>query len=209
MGLFLACCAGAALGQPAAPVEFEGFSIKLSAPVDQPKPADRFFGCRGGPGSSAPGQITCSHEVIRERCKLAVHRETREMPVYELVVAKGGVKAKKWVELAPGDTPEPWEPGTMPKRDEQGFPLVAPGQTSTVHTQGKAWYIAPAGTMQDLARMLEWRLSLNPGDPRPVIDATGLTGKYDLKLSWSPLADNNDSAEGPSMLSRLKPPTEN
>ena len=39
-----------------------------------------------------------------------MRRETREMHVYELVVAKGGLKAKEWVEPVPGDAPEPWEP---------------------------------------------------------------------------------------------------
>ncbi len=253
MGLFLACCAGTAWGQSAAPVEFEVVSIKPSAPGDVP--GRGLHGCRGGPGSSDPGQLACSHMVIgnlvplaygmgflrvsyekltgldqskfeivakvphgatkeqvrlmwqnllRERCRLAVHREIREMPVYELIVAKGGFKAKEWVERAPGNTPEPWEPGTMPKRDKDGFPVFAPGQSWNFFTEGNAWYTAPAGTTKGLARMLEGRLSLNPGPPRPVIDATGLAGKYDLKFWWSPPADNNDSAEGPSMLSALE-----
>jgi len=247
---------GASWGQSAAPLEFEVVSVKPSGPVGRPGDGPRFFGCRGGPGSSDPGLITCSHvpavhlvgpaygmgfvrvstakltegpnppqfeivakvphgatkehvekmwqSLLKDRFKLAVHRETQEMPVYELVVAKGGLKAKEWVEPAPGDTPEPWELGTMPKLDREGFPMVAPGQTSTFHTEGRVWYVAPAGTMNDLARMLEWRLSLNPGVPRPVIDTTGVPGKYDLKFWWSPAADSSDSVEGPSMLSALE-----
>jgi uncharacterized protein (TIGR03435 family) len=70
---------------------------------------------------------------------------------------------------------------------------------------GKAYLVAPAGTIHDLAEMLENRMALtNPGTPRPVIDVTGLKGKYDLKFWWSPEADTNDSAEGPSMLSALE-----
>jgi len=46
------------------------------------------------------------------------------------------------------------------------------------------------------------------GTPRPVIDATGLTGKYDIKLTWSPQADNPQpggaAPEGESMLEALE-----
>jgi hypothetical protein len=30
---------------------------------------------------------------------------------------------------------------------------------------------------------------------RPVLDATGLTGRYDIKLTWSPQADNPQAAK--------------
>jgi uncharacterized protein (TIGR03435 family) len=256
-----ATAAGAASAQsggaPSGPVEFEVVSIKASPPGD----GRGFYGCRGGPGSSDPGQITCNHgtagslvpsayevdfarvsyeklaapdrqefaivakvphgatkeqvrqmwqNLLKNRFKLAVHRETREVPVYELVVAKGGFKAKEWVE-PPGSDPEvaPWEPGSgRPKLGNDGFPLVAPGRSMSFFTSDstgdKARYVAPAGTIKDLATMLEGRLNLNRLPPRPVIDATELDGKYDLKFWWSPVADTKDDAEGPDMLSALE-----
>jgi uncharacterized protein (TIGR03435 family) len=51
------------------------------------------------------------------RCQLKAHRETREMPVYELVVAKGGLRG--FLEKDPGDeslffsTLGWWHTGTM------------------------------------------------------------------------------------------------
>ena len=33
--------------------------------------------------------------LLADRCKLKVHRETRELPVYDLVIAKGGLKMKE------------------------------------------------------------------------------------------------------------------
>ena len=147
-------------------------------------------------------------KLLADRFKLAAHRETREVPVYELVVAKGALKAKEWADRPADPNAATWEPGTPPKRDKEGFPRIPPGQTIGFYTGGKAWFVAPAGTMHDLATMLEGRLSMNPGAPRPVIDGTGLSGKYDLKFWWSPTADNpkpnTDEPDGPSMLSALE-----
>jgi len=240
--------------QTAETVEFEVVSIKPMAPGE----GRGFYGCRGGPGSSDPGQITCRHEtaqglipsafgidfarvsyarsgggsqpefaidakvphgatkeqvqqmwqkLLHDRFQLAAHRETKEMPVYELVVAKGGFKGTAWV--APANPVEPPEIGTPRKRDPDGFPIVAPGEIVNFFTGGKAWLAASGVTIDDLARMLEGRLAINERSPKPVIDASGLKGKYDLKFWWSPVADSpradsNDQPEGPSMLSALE-----
>jgi uncharacterized protein (TIGR03435 family) len=142
--------------------------------------------------------------LLKDRFRLAVHRETQEMQVYEMVIAKGGLKAKEWVDRQSDAEVAPWGPGVAPKWDKEGFPMLAPGQTGNFFTGDKAYFAAPAGTMKVLAKMLESRLAINEGVPRPVIDATGLEGKYDLKFWWSPQTDSNDSAEGPSLLSALE-----
>lgn len=254
LALWQVLTTGTAHAQPASsrPV-FEVVSIK-------PMPTDsqvNFHGCRGGPGSSDPLRINCSHwrpnvsmaygvsfpliaypkgngespeyqivarvpggstkedvklmwqSFLEDRFKLKVHRETREMPVYELVVGKGGFKEKEWVDRKPDDPAEiPNEPGTPPKLDKDGFPIIPAGQTMGFFTGGSAHFVAPAGTMKQLAQMLESRLSIGGGTPRPVIDATGLTGKYDIKLTWSPQADNppagKEAPEGQSMLEALE-----
>jgi uncharacterized protein (TIGR03435 family) len=145
---------------------------------------------------------------LEDRFKMKVHRETKEMPVYELVVGKGGFKEKEWVDRKPDDPAEvPNERGTPPKRDKDGFPIIPAGQTMGFNTGGTAYFVAPAGTMKQLTQMLEARLSNGGGTPRPVVDATGLTGKYDIKLTWSPQADNppaGKEAEGQSMLEALE-----
>jgi uncharacterized protein (TIGR03435 family) len=146
---------------------------------------------------------------LEDQFKVKVHRETREITVYELVVAKGGFKAKGWVNRKPDDPAEvPNEPGTPPKRDKDGFPIIAAGQTMGFFTGGSAHFVAPAGTMKQLAQMLEGRLSIGGGTLRPVVDATGLEGKYDVKLAWSLAADNlqtaKDAPEGESMLEALE-----
>lgn len=146
---------------------------------------------------------------LEDQFKVKVHRETRDIPVYELVVGKSGFKEKEWVDRKPDDPADvPNEPGRPPKRDKDGFPIVPTGQTTSFFTGGTAHFVAPAGTMKQVAQMLKGRLSIGDRTPRPVIDATGLTGKYDIKLTWSPQADNppagKDAPEGQSMLEALE-----
>ena len=52
--------------------------------------------------------------------------------------------------------------------------------------------------MQDLATMLWSKRELGS---RKVVDQTGLTGKYDLKLKWAP---DTDPSGGPSLFSAIK-----
>jgi uncharacterized protein (TIGR03435 family) len=62
--------------------------------------------------------------------------------------------------------------------------------------------------MKQLAGMLEGRLARGGGAARPVVDSTGLTGKYDIKLTWSPAAENpqagKEAPEGQSVLEALE-----
>ena len=122
-------------------------------------------------------------KLLKDRFQLAAHRETREMPVYELVVAKGGFKGKDWVDpAAPADPATSSAQGGPPKRDKDGFPIVQPGQSISFFTGGKAWFVAPGGGIDELVRMLEGRLSIDAPTPKPMIHSTGLTGKYDPAL---------------------------
>ena len=89
--------------------------------------------------------------LLEDRFQLKVHRETKEMPVYALVIGKNGVKL-----TANAD------PSTHGGR-------AAPG----------AWNLKNV-TAADLAAQLSRQLS------RTVIDRTGLSDRYDVKLEWTP-----------------------
>jgi len=102
--------------------------------------------------------------LLAERFQLTIHQETKEFPVYALVVAKNG-----------------------PKLEESTEPDSANQSTSTNSNNGKAEMTAKRIPMQSLANVLSSRLS------RPVLDRTGLTGKYNFKMQWT--ADM--SARGP------------
>jgi uncharacterized protein (TIGR03435 family) len=103
--------------------------------------------------------------LLADRFKLKAHTETKQLPVYELVIAKGGFKLK---EAAPGDA---YTNGI------KGPDGVARG--GLIRT-GRGQLTAQAVPMTSLANILSQQLH------RTVLDKTGLTGKYDLELNWTP-----------------------
>jgi uncharacterized protein (TIGR03435 family) len=135
--------------------------------------------------------------LLAERFKLTLHREKKDLPMYALVVGKNGPKLKESVEEpAPkeGDAPKAGGPaadgplaGAAMRRlpmGRDGFPVLPPGAgragTMISLTSGNAHMAANGQTMAGLAEMLSNQLDL------PVVDMTGLTGKYDFTLTFAP-----------------------
>ena len=114
--------------------------------------------------------------LLAERFKLLAHVETRVMPVYELVVAKGGPKLTVAQEVQPGDgaPPPPTAPGKPPSPADmrQGVMVRSKGK-SEMEMKAKGM------TLDDFARMTFLGLE------SPVVNKTGLTGKYDFTLDWA------------------------
>ena len=101
--------------------------------------------------------------ILADRFKLKVRREPKDLPIYELVVAKTGAKVK---ESKPGD----------PKEVKGPDGSVIRGM---LHT-GQGQFTAQDESMADLA------LNLSDYADRQVIDKTGLTGRYDFTLQFTP-----------------------
>jgi uncharacterized protein (TIGR03435 family) len=98
--------------------------------------------------------------MLADRFKLVVHREMKEVPVYTLVLAKGGPKFKD-------TSPDEPHPGTVAIPGGGGF--MAPGDGG-----GKVRFIDT--TMATFAS-----ISSNLAG-HTVQDRTGLTGRYDLSF---------------------------
>ena len=132
--------------------------------------------------------------LLAERFKMTVHRETKELPMYSMIVAKNGPKLKESppeTPAAPADAddppkgPPPLPPPGQMKFDAAGFPILpAPpsggrGGMFQMMMPGRARLMATRQTMQDLADRLSSVLT------KPVTEATGLKAKYDFTLTYS------------------------
>jgi uncharacterized protein (TIGR03435 family) len=141
---------------------------------------------------------TMLQPMLAERFKLAVHTETKQLPVYELVVAKGGSKLK---EATPGDT---YADGI---KGPDGV-----GRAGMIRV-GRGQLTAQAIPMTSLVNMLSQQLH------RTVVDKTGLTGKFDVTMQWTedssdPMFKGNDGSQhqaepapdatGPSIFTALQ-----
>lgn len=115
--------------------------------------------------------------LLADRFKLSVHHETRELPVYALVIAKGGLKMR---EAAEGDTYSKGFKGPDGKSGA-GMMRMGPGELT-----GQA---LPIGSLVSM-------LSQQSG--HHVVDKTGLTGKYDFTLKWTPNEGETPMFKGPS-----------
>ena len=146
--------------------------------------------------------------LLADRFHLVAHHESREMAKYELVVAKNGPKFKKAAEappVNPDTSPKP-PPGPSPlTTDQAGFPVLTPGRPDMAMTRGRARMFQPRMTMQRLAGQVSSQMG------KPVTDATGLEGEYEIGLYWasdtrlSANPDANDPAEtGPTLPQALQ-----
>ena len=110
-------------------------------------------------------------QILAERFGLVAHRETRELPVYALSVAKGGPKLKESV----------IDPSVSANARRGGGVRMSMGMIA-----------AHECTIPYFLSMLSRQLG------RSIIDRTGLAGNYDFTLRWSPdngaTTSSNDSA---------------
>jgi uncharacterized protein (TIGR03435 family) len=76
------------------------------------------------PGSTKDQLKLMLQNLLAERFKLTLHHVSKDFPVFELTIAKGGLKIKENT-----DTLEPSRPGDkrLPP-DRNGYPQIAPGK---------------------------------------------------------------------------------
>jgi uncharacterized protein (TIGR03435 family) len=114
------------------------------------------------PKASNPEVWEMMRSLLADRFKLKYHVESRELPVWALVVAKGGPKLKN-------------------AEDGRCAAAIKAGQTCgdiEFLRFGVGIYNMPIGALiGGLGRRLQ---------DRPIVDKTGLTGKYDTAITWMP-----------------------
>jgi uncharacterized protein (TIGR03435 family) len=145
-------------------------------------------------GSIPAGQLPLMlQSMLEDRFQLKAHKETRDLPVYELVVARGGSKLK----LSEDQTPP--TPGAPPPAGGWGAvargPVPAPGGPGVRGGPGpfgggpppRGAFGGGRGNLQGTAVPLTTLTNFLTNQlGRPVYDKTGLSGLFDIKLEWTP-----------------------
>jgi uncharacterized protein (TIGR03435 family) len=106
-------------------------------------------------------------QLLADRFKLMIHFETRELPVYALVVTKKGLILHAW--------------------------KASDGSSLTSASTGQ--FAATGVTMAEIASALTQELSRELGGV--VIDKTGIDGRYNITLKWTPETDAADGTAPP------------
>jgi uncharacterized protein (TIGR03435 family) len=118
--------------------------------------------------------------LLRDRFQMKMHRETKEFPVYGLIVGKGELKLKE----SPADPPA--ASGEPPKRDVN---VAANGSSAgAVVTYGNGSYFT-IGDNKFMGKKLPTAIiadALARFADRPVVDMTNLKGNYDFSMEFSP-----------------------
>ncbi len=107
--------------------------------------------------------------LLADQFKVALHRESRLLPGYALVIAKNGPKV------------QPAKPGDTYPNGIKGLDGLPGGPHK--FTFGPDGFIAQALPMSFVAESLAMHLT------QPVVDRTGLTGDYDFTLKFSPRSE--------------------
>jgi uncharacterized protein (TIGR03435 family) len=139
-----------------------------------------------GPGQSLRGLSMEQRQamlavVLADRFHLKSHTELKTLPVYELVIMKDGSKLTPSTAASPPKGPAPNPFGTMDVHN------------GSISAEGVA--------IAQLAGNLSFPLD------RTVIDRTGLTGRYDFRLRWTPdtvAADNAPTDAPPDLFTAIQ-----
>ncbi len=134
------------------------------------------------PEGTTKEQFTLMQQnLLIERFKITFHHEQKELPAYDLVIAKNGPKLKEAEPPPPEDPDSPKLPTARPPRklDKDGFPILPPGRQWITDMDGPRWVQRfTDASMEQFARYAANIVG------QPVSDATGLKGKYDFILKW-------------------------
>jgi uncharacterized protein (TIGR03435 family) len=150
--------------------------------------------------------------LLADRFKLGIHYETRQVPVFAVVLLKAG-KTGPTLQPHPADYPCSSVPqasqNTVGNQVEGQYPVLCSGLFALPPgAPGRQRFGARNVTLEFIANQLSAVGQLE----RPVIDRTGLAGNFDFALEWTPerlaaqpaVTDLQPDPTGPTFLEAIK-----
>jgi bla regulator protein blaR1 len=156
------------------------------------------------PDGLPPTWALALRALLKDRLQLAFHREIAQRPVYALMTAKPDGK------VGSGMRPAEYDCDAMKARAvaaaRSGGPSPYPPKTDTRIACGVG--AAPGRFLQGGSSLDEFRGMLSRLTGRPVLDRTGLTGKWDFLLTYTPpdllRAGELPRADSPDLFTALR-----
>ena len=168
-------------------IESERFDIEAKADREYPPQAD----------APAPELLAMMRNLLADRFKLVVHRESREMPVYALVAAKADKTLGPQMRRVDVDCAAEAARAMAARRGGAPPPSDKPDAMPTCGMRMRPGNVMARGTtLQQLTRNLSQFVG------RAVVDRTGLDGAFDIDLQWSP--EQTADASGPSIFTAVQ-----
>jgi len=137
--------------------------------------------------------------LLEDRFQLKIHHQTAEGPVYFLTVARGGPKLHAFTEGS-----------CTPFNSSDPPPTLQPGQE---YCMSNISGLSPSSVEAKGATLGEFSKLLRPVLDHPVIDQTGITGRFDIRVEFSregtrmaidALPSAPDPTEAPSIFTALQ-----
>ncbi len=149
------------------------------------------------PSASQNDKLQMLQALLKDRFHLAIHREVKDLPVYNMTLAKGGLKI------------QPIKEGSCLPVDLTKSSVAEPGKVPMDYCgttgSGKGMIEASNGTMAEFAQQVCSAVE------RTVIDKTGVTGQFRIHLSFASsgasapqIGDPSPSVEDPSIFTALQ-----
>jgi len=151
-------------------VRSEHFDIVANSEAANLSPMDRWMMVRA---------------LLADRFKLKMHTEPREQPVFALVLGRRDGQLGEHLKKSNADCKPPAAPRTTP------IDLSVPNQCGVI-MGGPGRMNFRGVTMEVIAAQLSSRVG------RSVVDRTGLAGRFDLDVEFSPQALTADGADAPA-----------
>ena len=148
------------------------------------KMPDGFTPTPGPPApGSGPGPVQLMmRALLAERFKLAVHNETKDSSVYALILARSDGKLGPQLKKSETDCAAIIAAG----RGRGRGPMPPPGAPQPGEPIPCGMRIGPGNLVMGGSPLSQFANSLRMFTGRIVIDRTGLTGAYDVNLTWTP-----------------------